>query len=157
MRRGFRHVLSWECAIILPVMCVALSSTPNVTIIGPPVVIWAAVDTLHACGIIDVPDIPARQFLDVEGRAHVICGSTTFRRMEGPSVLNVTRNCTAAWNQTASPDPSLFAGDEASSAGSNHVSRSLTVSFRYPCIVLMTCTRLRLEQHAPYRDIPVLC
>jgi len=84
----------------------------NITATGDPVVVWAAVDTLHRCGFVDVPDIPARAFVDAAGRTHVVCGSTTFRRMDGDSFLNVTRNCTAAFNETADPRPWMFAGDE---------------------------------------------
>ena len=37
-----------------------------------PHAVWAAVDTLHRCGIIDVPDIPCRAFQDNKGLTHMI-------------------------------------------------------------------------------------
>ena len=38
--------------------------------------VWAAVETLHRCGHIDVPDIPARAYEDKAGLTHMIVGST---------------------------------------------------------------------------------
>ena len=91
----------------------ALPAAPVVQPSGDPVVVWAAVDTLHKCGIIDVPDIPARAFVDVStGLTHMIVGSTNFHRMNGPNLYNLSRECAAAWNETADPNPSHFAGDE---------------------------------------------
>lgn len=78
-----------------------------------PVTVWRSVDTLHKCnGIIDVPDIPVRVFLDSQNTTHMVDGSTTYRHMNGPSILNVTRSCQVAWNMTGIGDPSLFAGNE---------------------------------------------
>ena len=99
-------------AISAAAAAAAAAASVNITAAGSPAVVWAAVDTLHKCGFIDVPDIPARFFVDNTGLTHAVCGSTTFRRMDGPSLLNLTRNCTAAWNETANPDPSQFDGDE---------------------------------------------
>lgn len=42
---------------------------------GPSVDVWAAVETLHRCGHIDVPDIPARAFNDKAGLTHMIVGA----------------------------------------------------------------------------------
>lgn len=78
----------------------------NASATGEPEVVWAAVDTLHECGIIDVPDIPSRVFWDVAaGVTHMIEGSTSFHRMNGPSPLNVNRSCSVAYNKTADPNP----------------------------------------------------
>jgi hypothetical protein len=74
--------------------------------------VWAAVDTLHKCGFIDVPDIPARAYIDGDGDTRMIVGSTSFHKMKGPSVLNVTRECHASWNKTADGNPAHFAGNE---------------------------------------------
>jgi hypothetical protein len=68
--------------------------------VGQPVDVWAAVDTLHKCGFIDVPDIPARAYVDNTGKARMIVGSTNFHKMTGPSILNVSRECHASWNKT---------------------------------------------------------
>jgi hypothetical protein len=96
----------------------ALRSSPNVTVAGEPVIVWQSVDMLHRCGgIIDVPDIPARVFVGGQGEGggnvtQMVCGSTNYHITEGPSVLEVNRSCTVAWNETGNPDPSQFAGDE---------------------------------------------
>ncbi len=91
----------------------AAASPPNVTVAGNPILIWSAVDSLHRCNQIDVPDIPPRVFLTgSDSLAHMIVGSTNYHIMKGPSILNVTRNCTVAWNMTGDPDPSHFAADE---------------------------------------------
>ena len=79
---------------------------------GDPINVWASVDTLHKCGIIDVPDIPARVYVDKDDVTHMIEGSTQFHRMTGPSPLNVTRECKISWNMTGDPNPAMFAGDE---------------------------------------------
>ena len=79
---------------------------------GPPVSVWGSIDALHKCGVNDVPDIPARVFVDGVGTTHMIVGSTAFHWMTGPSVFNQTRNCTAAWNSTQDPDPSMFSSAE---------------------------------------------
>ena len=89
------------------------ASCINITIAsGAPVVLWSAVDTLHKCGIIDVPDIPLRVFSPAAGDVRAVVGSTSYHRMNGSSIFNLSRECTAAWNQTGDPDPSHFAGDE---------------------------------------------
>ena len=43
--------------------------------------VWAAVDTLHKCHFIDVPDIPARAYADDKGVTHMIVGSTNYHHM----------------------------------------------------------------------------
>jgi len=35
---------------------------------GPSVDVWSAAGTLHRCGKVDVPDIPARAFVDNEAK-----------------------------------------------------------------------------------------
>lgn len=77
--------------------------------------VWAAVDTLHKCGDIDVPDIPCRAFDDNTNLTHMIVGAVGFHRMNGASILmngSATRECRYAWNETMDPDPAHFAGDE---------------------------------------------
>lgn len=110
---------------------------------GEPLVIWAAVDTLMKCHIIDVPDIPARAFVDVStGLTHMIVGSTNFHKMIGNSLFNQTRECIAAWNETADPNPSHFAGDEfldSTVALSNGTIYTL-VHTEYPGNVYHNCT-----------------
>ena len=76
---------------------------------GPPASVWGSIDALHKCGVNDVPDIPARAFLDTTGVAHMIVGSTSFHVMTGPTVFNQTRSCASAWNSTQDPDESRYA------------------------------------------------
>eukprot|EP01048_Picozoa_sp_COSAG05_P001430 COSAG05_NODE_48_length_24425_cov_90.438543_21_plen_320_part_00 len=96
---------------LLPAASAALTVNQS----GPSVDVWAAVDTLRKCGTIDVPDIPARAFVDNKGLTHMIIGSTGAHVMNGPSILTngaTTRECEYSWNQTADPNPANFAGDE---------------------------------------------
>lgn len=94
------------------------SSTPsspstNFTVtFGDPLLIWAAVDTLHHCGIIDVPDIPPRVYTDNTSMVHMIVGSTTYHQMNGVNFLSLNRSCNVTWNETGDPNPADFAGDE---------------------------------------------
>ena len=83
-----------------------------ISIAGAPLILWSAVDTLHKCrGIIDVPDIPARPYL-LNGETHMIVGATTYHRMAGSSIFNLSRECFAAFNATKDANPANFAGDE---------------------------------------------
>lgn len=86
--------------------------TVNISIAGEPVIIWSAVDTLHKCGFIDVPDIPYRAWAAAGGVTHAMVGATAYHLMSGPSLLNQTRECAFAYNSTDDGDPSHFAGDE---------------------------------------------
>jgi hypothetical protein len=93
------------------------SSTTATTVkqSGKSIDVWAAVETLHKCGDIDVPDIPARAFVDGKGLTHMIVGATGFHRMNGASILmngSATRECAYAWNQSMDANPAHFAGDE---------------------------------------------
>lgn len=79
---------------------------------GAPIDVWSAVDTLHKCGKIDVPDVPARAFVDSSGTTRMIVGATQYHHMSGPSLFKQTRECAIAFNETGDPDPAHFAGDE---------------------------------------------
>lgn len=99
------------------VSVVSGAPTPGCTVnqTGDSVDVWAAVETLHKCNQIDVPDIPARAFNDNGGVVHMIVGSTAYHHMNGPSILmngSEARDCAPAWNETKDPDPANFAGDE---------------------------------------------
>jgi hypothetical protein len=93
-------------AAVVGVRGLRLVPTSNAT------TIWASIDALHKCGVNDVPDIPARLFADGTGLLHMIEGSTAFHWHTGNTIYNLTRNCTAAWNSTQDPDPSMFAAAE---------------------------------------------
>ena len=85
--------------------------------IGDPINVWSSVDTLHKCnGIIDVPDIPVRVFVNpTTDVVHMIDGSTHYHKMYGNSssnIFNVTRDCDVSWNMTGNYDPASYANNE---------------------------------------------
>ena len=95
---------------LLLLSCLCLSATAlTVQPTGPPLSVWGSIDALHKCGVNDVPDIPARAFVDSTGLAHMIVGSTSFHVMTGPTVFNQTRSCASSWNSTQSPVESDYA------------------------------------------------
>jgi len=101
--------------MIVPYACsdqAPCTSFPCVRPAGDPVDVWAAVDTLHKCDIIDVPDIPARAFVDNKNVTQMIVGSTSYHHMSGPSILEQTRECATSWNLTGDPDPAKFSANE---------------------------------------------
>ena len=81
---------------------------------GPSVDVWGAVETFRRCGsyIASVPDIPARAYNDDKGTTHMIVGSTAYNHMNGPSILNVTRECQPTFNKTGDSNPAHFAANE---------------------------------------------
>ena len=107
----------WLLVLGVAARAAAMTVTPS----GPPVSVWGSIDALHKCGVNDVPDIPARAFVDGDNVTHMIVGSTSFHWMTGPSVFKQTRNCTPAWNSTQDPNPAHFAsavgGEPRSSSG----------------------------------------
>lgn len=99
-----------HCCFLLLVAAAAAAAPAaaiNVSAMGNPVNVWAATDTLHKCHIIDVPDIPARAFDDDKGVTHMVVGSTNYHHMSGSSILDQTRECRTAWNETADPNPAM--------------------------------------------------
>ena len=79
---------------------IALVAATNISISSAPVVLWSAVDTLHKCGFIDVPDIPLRVFSPAPGDVRAVVGSTNYHRMSGSSIFSLNRSCAYAWNET---------------------------------------------------------
>mmetsp|Transcript_29291 Transcript_29291/g.44971 ORF Transcript_29291/g.44971 Transcript_29291/m.44971 type:complete len:460 (+) Transcript_29291:148-1527(+) len=81
---------------------------------GTPFVIWDTQDT--KCNDyhkpLDLPDVPARAFVDNRNVTHLITADTTSWISYGPSILDVTRNCTIAYNATFDPQPEKYAADE---------------------------------------------
>jgi len=80
--------------------------------IGDPIDVWDSVDTWKRCKIVDVPDIPARIYVEGEDKIHMIEGSTHFYPMLGNSIFNFTRSCKPAWNMTGDGDPAMFSANE---------------------------------------------
>ena len=82
--------------------------------VGPVFTVW---DTRNSScekkfGPIDLPDTPARAFLDAGGATVLVTVDSTSRLSFGPSLLNTTRDCTIVLNSTLSPDPSRYATDD---------------------------------------------
>jgi hypothetical protein len=98
--------------ILISLIFTKTSTSVSLLPTGDPLSVWGSIDSLHKCGVNDVPDIPARAFVDNNGLTHMIIGSTSFHWMTGPTVYNQTRNCTPAWNSTENPDPSMFSSAE---------------------------------------------
>ena len=95
--------------------CAGLSrGVPSGKIISGPFTLWNTSDS-HCerdGSPIDLPDTPARAFLDSAGRTVLVAGNTAARFSYGPSVLNTTRSCAVLFNKTNSPDPALYASNE---------------------------------------------
>ena len=61
-----------------------------------------------ACAPDDIPDIPARAFRDAQGRVQLIASHYTSRRMSGPDLDHLTRDCGVIMRSTYDPDPAKF-------------------------------------------------
>jgi hypothetical protein len=42
----------------------------------------------------------------------MIVGSNNYHPMQGPSIFNLSRSCSFAWNMSGNPDPSMFSASE---------------------------------------------
>lgn len=138
----FKMASMFRVSLCFLMLHVASAKQVTIRVAGDPINVWAAVDTYHKCHIIDVPDIPARAFVDNKGRTHMIVGATQYHHMSGSSVLNVTRDCAVAYNETGDPNPANFAGDEfldSSYSFGNGTVISL-VHTEYPGNVYNNCT-----------------
>lgn len=92
----------------------AASAAPSATPTSGVFTIWSTLNS--SCekqyGPIDLPDTPARAYVDNLGRTVLVAVDSTSRLSYGPSLLNTTRNCTIVWNSTSSPDPSVYATND---------------------------------------------
>jgi hypothetical protein len=61
-----------------------------------------------ACAPDDIPDIPARAFQDAQGRVQLIASHYTNRRMSGPDLDHLTRDCGVLMPSHYNPDPAKF-------------------------------------------------
>lgn len=87
---------------------------PSASPLGPPFAIWNTLNS--SCekrfGPIDLPDTPARAFLDDAGQTVLVAVDSTSRLSRGPNLFSLTRDCTIVLNSTLSPDPALYATDD---------------------------------------------
>lgn len=96
------------------VFVAASAAAPTATLVGAPFVLW---DTRNSScekrfGPIDLPDTPARAFLDSTGATVLVTVDSTSRLSRGPTLLSTTRDCAIVINSTLSPDPSTYATDD---------------------------------------------
>lgn len=85
------------------------SPTPGpagIAVVGPVETVfdWSG----DRCATLDIPDLPARAFRDADGNVQLISSHLETRRMIGPSLDDVTRDCTVLMTSDHDPDPSLF-------------------------------------------------
>jgi hypothetical protein len=62
----------------------------------------------NACEGADIPDAPARAFRDASGRVQLISSHYVNRRMIGPDLNHLTRDCHVIMRSTLNPDPAKF-------------------------------------------------
>jgi len=85
-------------------------SAIDVKVIGPEEVVfdWSQ----DACESNDFPDVPARAFRDAWGRVQLIASHYTNRRMIGPDLNHLRRDCAVIMSSHLDPDPARFADRE---------------------------------------------
>jgi hypothetical protein len=82
---------------------------------GEPFVMWNTLNSSceKKSGPIDLPDTPARAFVDEStGETVLITVDSTSRLSRGMGLLNTSRNCPIVWNSTGSRDPALYATND---------------------------------------------
>jgi len=62
----------------------------------------------QACEQTDIPDTPARAFRDASGRVQLLASDTTTRRMAGPTLNQLTHDCTARMTSQLDGNPADF-------------------------------------------------
>jgi len=58
-----------------------------------------------ACELIDIPDAPARAFVDFQGTVHLVSSHYKMRQSLGPTLATVKHNCEVAYNSDHNPNP----------------------------------------------------
>jgi len=73
---------------------------------GPRVAVF---DTARdSCELIDIPDAPARAFVDYQGTVHLVSSHYVMRASLGPALESVKHNCEVAYNSHHDPNPADF-------------------------------------------------
>lgn len=83
-------------------------SDPRVEIVGPEEVVFDW--TRDRCDDEDLPDLPVRAFKDHLGRVQVLRSHYRTRRLIGPTLDDVTRDCRVVLDSRRSPDPADYDG-----------------------------------------------
>jgi hypothetical protein len=91
----------------------APSPTPGpagMAVVGPVETVfdWST----DRCATDDIPDLPARAFRDAEGNVQLISSHIQTRRMIGPTLDSVVRDCTVRMTSDHNADPSMFDDNE---------------------------------------------
>ena len=83
---------------------------PGVRQAGPEQIVrdWSA----DRCDFDDYPDAPARAFRDAQGQTQLIAGAPASRRMRGPGLDALARDCGVIMRSRMSADPAAFAQRE---------------------------------------------
>jgi hypothetical protein len=123
----------------------AALAAPTATPVGEPFTLW---DTrASACekrfGPIDLPDTPARAFLDDTGATVLVTVDSTSRLSRGPSLLATTRDCAIVLNSTLSPDPARYATDDGFLDATHSFNNGTVVALlhdEYPGMNFNACT-----------------
>jgi hypothetical protein len=113
MRHSFRliHSLLTVFTLAGPVFAQpATSPQPNLTLTGALEGSRVAVfDTKKdSCELIDIPDAPARAFVDYQGTVHLVSSYYVMRASLGPTLESVKHNCQIAYNSHHDPNPADF-------------------------------------------------
>lgn len=64
--------------------------------------------SVDRCEDLDIPDLPARAFLDRSGQVQLISSHATVRRFLGPDLNDLTHDCTVVMTSHHDPDPGIF-------------------------------------------------
>jgi hypothetical protein len=80
--------------------------TLNGALEGPRVAVF---DTRKdSCELIDIPDAPARAFVDYQGTVHLVSSHYKMRASIGPTLQSVKHDCRVAYNSHHDPNPADF-------------------------------------------------
>lgn len=83
---------------------------PGMATVGPVEVVFDW--TVHRCEPLDIPDLPARAFRDADGNVQLISAHLASRRLIGPTLGEVARDCAPVLVSTHDSDPARFADNE---------------------------------------------
>jgi hypothetical protein len=106
-----RRVLRWRLLAVSAILAGLIIVTDvqeesGVEVTGPEQVVfdWSQ----DACEPADIPDTPARAFRDVQGRVQLIASHYINRRMTGPDLGHLSRDCDVIMASHYDSDPAEF-------------------------------------------------
>ncbi len=80
--------------------------TVNGVLHGPRTVVF---DTAKdSCELIDIPDAPARAFVDYQNTVHLVSSHYKMRQSVGPTLATVKHSCEVAYKSDHDPNPANF-------------------------------------------------